>query len=80
MLDILSEVGMLGCRAANAPMKAIIKLLTDQGEILDDSGRYRWLVGKLNHLMVARPDIAFVVSIVSQFSQHQRRTHWDTVA
>ena len=58
------ETGMLGCRATNAPMKANIKLLLNQG-ILDDHDRYRRFMGKLNYRIVTRPDIAFVMSIVS---------------
>jgi len=40
---------MFGCRTTNAPMKANVKLLLDQGEILDDPGKYRQLVSKLNY-------------------------------
>ena len=71
MLDMLSEVSMLRCRAADAPMKANIKILPGQGEILDDLSRYRRLMGKLNYLTVSKPDIAFVVSVEVSFSQHQ---------
>ena len=39
-----------------------------------DPGR---LVGKLNHLTVIRPDIAFTVSVVSRFLSLSRTTHWD---
>jgi len=34
VLDMLSEAGMLGYKAADAPMKANVKLLPDQGVIL----------------------------------------------
>jgi len=40
VFDILSDVDMLGCRIANASIKANIKLLPNQGEILDDLDRY----------------------------------------
>jgi len=36
-------------------------------------------VGKLNYLTVTRPDIAFVVSIVSQFLSASRTTHWEAL-
>ena len=79
MLDMLSEECMLGCKAANALIKANVKLLPDLGDILDDPGTYHQLVGKLNYLTIIRPGIAFVVDIVSQFLSAQRTTHWDAV-
>jgi len=78
VLDMLSEVDMLGCRATDALLEVNAKLLPDQ-EILDDPKRYRRLVGKLNYLIITRLDIAFVVSIVSQFLPAPRIIHWDTV-
>ena len=79
VLDMLFEAGMLECRAADAPMEANVKQLPDQREILDDPGRYKRLVGKLNYLTETRPYIAFVVSVVSQFLSVPRTTHWDAV-
>ena len=64
MLELLST-DMLGWRAANAPIEANIKLPPDQGDILDDPDRYQRLVGKLNYLIVTRPDIVFSVSVVT---------------
>ena len=40
MLHMLSEAGVLGCRAVDAAMKANVKLLSNYGEILDDPNRY----------------------------------------
>ena len=77
MLNILSEVGLLGCRAVNTPMNTNVKLLSDHGENLDNLGRYRRLVRKLNYLMVTRPDIAFSVSVISQFLSAPKISHWN---
>ena len=41
------------------------KILPSQGEPLSDPEKYRRLVGKLNYLTITRPDISFVVSMVS---------------
>jgi len=35
MLDMLSEAGMLGCKAADTPMDPNLKLLPGQGELLE---------------------------------------------
>jgi len=79
VLDMLSETSMLGCRAIDAPIEVNVKLLSDQGEILDDPDRYCRLVGKSNYLMVTRPNIAFVVSVVSQLLLAPRTTPWDAI-
>ena len=76
---MFSETDMLGAEVLMHPWKLNVKLLPYQGEILDDPGRYLQLVGKLNYLTVIRPDIAFSVSIVSQFLLAPRTTHWDVV-
>jgi len=39
VLDI-SDISLLGCRAANALIEDNVNLLPDQEEILDDRGRY----------------------------------------
>jgi len=76
---MLSEAGMLGCKAASTPMNSNFKLLPDQGEFLEDQGRYTRLAGKLNYLTMTRPDIAYPVSVVGQFMSAPRTSHWDVV-
>nr|KYP71093.1 Copia protein [Cajanus cajan] len=66
---------MVDCRPSDTPMDPNIKLLPGQGEPLDDPERYRRLVGRLNYLIVTRPDIAFPVSVVSQFINDPRDSH-----
>ena len=65
VLNLLSEIGILGSELLDTPMDPNAKLLPNQGELLDDPGQYRRLVGKLNYLIVARPDVAFAVSVIS---------------
>ena len=78
MFDMLPKTGMLGCKAADAPIKANVKLLPHH-EILDDPDWYRRLVGKLNCLIINKHDVAFVVSVVSQFLSVSMTTHWHAV-
>lgn len=66
-IDILTETGMLDCRPIDTLMDPDAKLLMGQGRLLKDPRRYQRLMGRLNHLTVTRPNITFVVSIVSQF-------------
>ena len=77
VLDMLSECGLLGCKPVDSPMVPETKLMPDDGAPLHDSEKYRRLVGKLNYLTVTRPDIAYPVSVVSQFMSAPHTTHWD---
>jgi hypothetical protein len=78
-LDILSETGILDCCPIDTPMDPNVKLLPSQGETLNDPGRYRRHVGRLDYLTVTRPDITFAVSIVSQFLNAPCDSHWNAV-
>ena len=49
------------------------KLLSNQRELPEIVRRYRGLVRKLNYLTVSRPNIIFVVSVVSQ---HRELPSW----
>ena len=55
------------------------KLLMDEGELFEDPSRYRRLVGKLNYLTITRPNISYAVSVVSQFLEAPRVSHWEAV-
>ena len=68
---------MLDCKPVDTPMDPNVKLVPSQGELLRDPGKYRRLVGKLNYLTITRPDISFLVSVVSQFLQSPCDSHWD---
>ena len=76
-MDILVDTGMLDCKPVDIPMNSNVKLVLGQGEPLQDLGRYRRLVGKLNYLTITRLDISFPVSGVSQFLQSPCDSHWD---
>ena len=56
-----------------------VKLLLEEGELLYDPGKYMKLVGKLNYLTVTRPNVAFDVSVVSQFMSSSQISHWNAV-
>lgn len=71
-LDLLEETGLLGSRPVDVPMDPNKKLLKGEGELFEDPGRYRRLVGKLNYLTITRPDISYAVSVVSQFLEAPR--------
>ena len=79
VIDLLKETGKLGAKPAGTPMETNIKLGPEDGEPLSDIGQYQRLVGKLIYLTVTRPDIAFVVSVVSQFMHAPRTSHLSAI-
>lgn len=63
---MLSESSMLRCN--DTPMCPNLKLLPHQSKLLDDQEMYKRLVRNLNYLTITWQDIAYLVSIASQFT------------
>ena len=66
VLDLLTETGLLGCKAVETPIEQNKRWNRDKDNKLTDRERYQKLVGKLIYLSHTRPDIAYAVRIVSQ--------------
>ena len=64
-LDFLEETIMLGCKPVASPMETNIDWWDKTTTLLEDSGQYCRLVGKIIYLIVTRPDIAYAVSVLS---------------
>jgi hypothetical protein len=67
ILDLLKETRLHGCKVTDNPVEVNVKLGKVSESPLIDKGRYQRLVGKLIYLSHTRPDIVYVVSVVSQF-------------
>ncbi|XP_020260126.1 uncharacterized protein LOC109836585 [Asparagus officinalis] len=76
---MLLNVGMSECKGMDSPMDDKIKLLSTHGELLEDTEEYMRLVWKLNYLTVMRLDIAYSVSVVSQFLSAPSKSHVEVV-
>ena len=63
-LDLLKEVGMLGCKLGDIFIKVNFKLKVSKGNLVDRE-RYQLLVGNLMYLSHTRVDIVLSVSIIS---------------
>jgi hypothetical protein len=74
--DLLDKFGMLNCKPATTPMNMNEKLQQEDGEELVDARRFRSLVGGLIYLTHSRPDIAFVVGVISRFMQQPSKVHY----
>ncbi|PSS08124.1 Reverse transcriptase, RNA-dependent DNA polymerase protein [Actinidia chinensis var. chinensis] len=79
ILDLLRDTGMMGYGPASTPMDSNLKLSIESWELLSYASVYQCLVGCLIYLTNTRPDITFVVSVVSQFLHVPRTSHLDVV-
>ena len=70
---------MLGSKACDTPIEQNQKLSDDNSGEMVDRRRYQRMVGKLIYLSHTRLDIAFDVSVVSQFIHSPRASHHDVV-
>ena len=79
ILDLLKETGMSGCKPSDAPIKANSKLEEVKYGVPVDNGRYQRLIGRLIYLSYTRPDITFIVSMVSQFMHSPYEEHLEAL-
>jgi histone deacetylase 1/2 len=80
-LELLEKVGMTACKGSPTPLSASEKLSAYEGDALglDDSTRYRSMVGALQYLTLTRPDISFSVNKVCQYLHAPTTTHWTAI-
>lgn len=79
IVDLLSETGLLGCKPADTPIEPNVKLQPVKTKKVQNREQYQRLVGRLIYLSHTRPDIAFAVSMVSQFMHSPGSQHFDAV-
>lgn len=79
VLDLLVEVGMLGYKLADTPIVQNQKFGNSPNQVPANKERYQRLVGKLIYLSHTRHEIAYVVSIVSQFMHSPSEEHMEAV-
>ena len=70
---------MLGCHPTDTPIEFDCKLGNSDDQVPVDKEHYQRLMSKLIYLSHARPDISFVVSVVSQFMQAPYEKHMKIV-
>ncbi|CAL8144209.1 unnamed protein product [Prunus armeniaca] len=79
VLDLLAETGMLDCKPIDTPSEQNHKLGLYPDQVPTNNERYQRLVGKLIYLAHTRPDIAYAVSVVSQFMHAPSEDHMAAV-
>ncbi|XP_015159510.1 uncharacterized mitochondrial protein AtMg00810-like [Solanum tuberosum] len=88
-LGLVSELGLAGCKLASTPLEFNHKLTSTtfdectgkntnaEDKPLDDCGRHQRIVERLLYLTVTRPDIAFVVQVLSQCMYSTKQSHME---
>ncbi|KAJ9678037.1 hypothetical protein PVL29_022810 [Vitis rotundifolia] len=76
VLDLLEETSKIEAKPCTTSMVPNVQLMLDDGDPFYNPQRYQRVVGKLNYLTVTRPDIAYAVSVVSQFTLAPTVKHW----
>lgn len=88
-LGLVSELGLAGCKPSSTPLEINHKLTSTvfdefigkntnaEDLLLDDFGKYQRLIGKLLYLTMTRPDIAFVVQVLSQYMHSPKSSHME---
>ena len=71
----MKETGKTACKPASTPIDPNMKLGTAEEDAAVDREMFQRLVGKLIYLSHTRPDIAYAVSVISQFMHNPKEVH-----
>lgn len=75
--SLLKKFNLSHCKTAETPMEINLRLEKSKNSCCEDKIPYRQLIGNLMYLAVlTRPDIAYSVCYLSQFSNSYDETHW----
>ena len=74
-LELLFEIGYLGCKLATIPMDSNLMLSQEDSDLVDDPTSYRCLIGKLLYLTITRPDLSYSINRLSQYLANPRLPH-----
>ena len=73
--NLLRETGKLACKPANTPIYPNHKLGEAKEDTVVDIEMYQNLVGRLIYLSHTRSDIAYAMSVISQFMHNSKEIH-----
>eukprot|EP00253_Pinus_taeda_P009922 PITA_09922 len=74
--EVLGRFNMQECKAAITPTVMGLKLSKEDSSKDFDPSLYKSIVGSLMYLTATRPDIMFVVSLISRFMERSKEAHW----
>eukprot|EP00253_Pinus_taeda_P009493 PITA_09493 len=74
--EVLEIFQMQDCKAAITPTVMGLKLSKEDSSKDFDPSLYKSIVGSLMYLTATRPDIMYVVSLISRFMERPKEAHW----
>jgi len=74
--EVLERFNMQDSKAAITPTVMGLKLSKEDSSKDFDPSLYKSIVGSLMYLTATRPDIMFVVSLISRFMERPKEAHW----
>jgi hypothetical protein len=79
--NVLKHSGMEKCKLIDTPLSSLEKLSVESGDKLglDDTTKYRSIVGALQYLTLTRSDKSVAVNKVCQFLHAPAIVHWSTM-
>ena len=78
-LDLLKETGMTACSLVCTPSEENLKLNMHLNQVPTNKERYQRIVGRLMYLAHTQPDLAYALSVVSQFMHSPSEEHMNAV-
>ena len=75
VIDLLEETSKIASKPASTPMDPNLKLRKAKEDAAVDKEMYQRLVGRLIYLSHTRLDIAYAVSVISQFMHSPKEVH-----
>ncbi|XP_070049754.1 uncharacterized mitochondrial protein AtMg00810-like [Nicotiana tomentosiformis] len=77
--DLLKKFGMLGCKPIAIPIESNAKMCAHEGKDLEDVTMYRQLVGSLIYLTLTRPNLSFLIGVMSHYMHNPKKHHTEVV-
>lgn len=77
---ILSKFFHTDCAPSSVPADPGMKFIANNGEDESNCFPYREALGSIMYLMVTtRPDLAYIISVLSQFASKPNKIHWNGI-
>mgnify|MGYP000727597148 FL=1 len=64
MLSMLFKFGMADCKSVSTPLDRTVKPRPNSGKVCDPM-RFRQIIGSLIYLTITRPDLSYLVGVIS---------------